>query len=525
MSVARAFTVSLVGLSASVVEVEADIASGLPGFVLTGCADATLREARERVRAAATNTGTGWPARRITVGLSPAAVPKRGGSLDVAIATAVLAAAEVVPVERLEGTVLLGELGLDGAVRSVSGVLPAVLGASREGIRRFVVPVANAVEAALVAGEVIAVRSLREVLVWLTSGETPAVASAETSSGLPAAPIRHADLADVIGQPRAVRALEIAAAGGHHLLLSGPPGIGKTMLAERLPGLLPDLTSDEALEVTAIHSVAGVLPAGSGLVTRPPYCAPHHTSSTAALIGGGSRLASPGAASLAHRGVLFLDEAPEFGPRNLDALRQPLEGGEIVIGRAGGVTRYPARFLLALAANPCGCGVDGEPTDASLAPDCQCTSVQRRRYRSRLSGPLLDRVDIRLTLAQPDRGLADAGQRAPHSQEVRDRVCAARERARVRLHGSPWMTTGDVPGPTMRRRWPVGADGGRMLDSALSAGQISARGVDRVLKLSWTIADLAGRGVPCTDDVAEALALRRHGAATGGIRFGLQRPA
>lgn len=524
MAVARAFTVSLTGLAATVVEVEADIAQGLPGFTLTGGLDATLREARERVRAAVVNSGAAWPARRITVGLSPAAVPKAGGSFDLAIAAAVMAAAGVVPAARLAGTVLLGELGLDGAVRGVSGVLPALLGAARGGVGRFVVPAANAAEAALVTGDRVVVRTLRELLIWLTTGEEPpSVDAAEVA--VPARPVGDAatpDLADVLGQPRAVRALEIAAAGGHHLLLAGAPGVGKTMLAERLPGLLPDLTADEALEVTAIHSVAGLLRPGGGLVVRPPYAAPHHTSTTAAVIGGGTRLASPGAVSLAHRGVLFLDEAPEFGPRTLDALRQPLESGEVMIGRAGGVTRYPARFLLALAANPCGCGVGGEPTATSLAGICQCSPTQRMRYKSRLSGPLLDRVDIQLEITQPAPGLTNDSESPATSAAVRDRVAAARERTRRRLAGTPWTVGAEVPGPVMRRRWPI-PSGAAVLEEAMRRRRISSRGLDRVLRLTWTIADIAGRDRPGREDVDEALTLR-IGAGGANLRS-LQVPA
>lgn len=529
MPVARTFSIALAGLEAQVVEVEADVASGLPALVLTGAGDPTLRDARERVRSATVNSGAGWPSRRVTVGLSPAAVPKAGGGFDLAIAVAVLAAAGEVSTERLDGLVLIGELGLDGAVRPVSGVLPAVLGASRAGFARFAVPADNAAEAALVVDDgVLPVRSLRALLHWLETGEQVDEDDDRSADGRVrgSMPRRLAvatepsglDVRDVVGQDGAVRALEIAAAGGHHLLMSGPPGVGKTMLAERLPGLLPDLEPADALQVTAIHSVAGVLPTGGRLIRRPPFCAPHHTSSTAALIGGGSRVALPGAASLAHRGVLFLDESPEFGPRSLDALRQPLECGEVVVGRTGGVTRYPARFLLVLAANPCGCAVDTDPEPGNFRADCNCSPAAKLRYRARLSGPLLDRVDIQLRLRQPSRALGADSDSGPTTADVRERVAAARDRAARRLVGSGWSVNGDVPGPMLRRRWPVSADAVQLLDDAQAGGRISPRGVDRVLRLSWTMADLAGRDRPGIDEVAAALELRSGESPRQGTR-------
>ncbi|MCU0265661.1 MAG: YifB family Mg chelatase-like AAA ATPase, partial [Actinomycetia bacterium] len=358
MALARTRSVALVGVVGRTVEVEVDVVGGLPGLTLVGLPDAALSEARDRVRAAVVNSGAKWPGQRITVNLSPASLPKQGSGFDLALATGVLAASGSVPAERVAELVLLGELGLDGRVRPVRGVLPSVLAAVQAGFRRVVVPRDNAAEAALVPGaEVVAVDWLAG-LVAVLRGQAPAEVvdawdvDAASAHGAAAPAGGAPDLADVAGQAEGRHAVEIAAAGGHHLLLVGPPGAGKTMLAERLPGLLPPLTRAQALEVTAVHSVAGTLPPGRPLVTHPPLRAPHHTSSAAAVVGGGSGLARPGAASLAHHGVLFLDEAPEFGHGVLDALRQPLESGEVVLDRSRGSVRYPARFQLVLAANP-----------------------------------------------------------------------------------------------------------------------------------------------------------------------------
>jgi magnesium chelatase family protein len=365
MAVGRTRCVTLLGIDGRVVDVEADVASGLTAFTVTGLPDTALAQARDRVKAACRNSGLGFPDGKVTVNLSPASLPKHGSGFDLAIAVAVLTAARVVPATLPRAVVHLGELGLDGRLRSVRGVLPAVLAAARAGVETVVVPAANEVEASVVPGiEVRGVVSLAglvalyrgepevdEPVVHDTVGAADATDAAEARDR-PAA----RDLSDVIGQPDARAALEIAAAGGHHLFFVGPPGAGKTMLAARLPDLLPDLGRDEALQVTALHSLAGRLPDGCGLVVRPPFVDPHHTASAAAIVGGGAGLPRPGAASMAHCGVLFLDEAPEFSARVLDALRQPLEDGGLVIHRAAGTARYPARFQLVLAANPCPCG-------------------------------------------------------------------------------------------------------------------------------------------------------------------------
>ncbi|PZS30853.1 MAG: Mg chelatase-like protein [Pseudonocardiales bacterium] len=507
MTLARAMSVALVGVVGHVVEVEADLASGLPGLVIVGLPDASLSEARDRVRAAVVNSGHGWPQRRITLGLSPATLPKYGSGFDLAMAAAILVAAGLAPAGALHERALVGELGLDGRVRPVRGVLPAAMAAARAGLRGVVVPSHNRREAALVPGlEVCGVATLTALVSWLRGEQ--AVDDGEPPVPVPAVEAPWPDLVDVVGQEYGREALEVAAAGGHHLLFVGPPGAGKTMLAERMPGLLPPLDLDAALEVTAVHSVAGVLPPGAPLVDRPPYQAPHHSASVAALVGGGTGLARPGALSLAHRGVLFLDEAPEFPGGVLDALRQPLERGEVVLARSGGVTHYPARVQLVLAANPCPCS---SPLGDQA---CTCTAVARRRYLGRLSGPLLDRIDLQVEINAVGRAalLADAAGLEPTSV-VRKRVAAARAAAADRLAGTGWRTNAEVPGQVLRNRWRLARSVRLSADLGLERGELSARGYDRVLRIAWTLADLGGRTQPDAGDVGAAYHLRTRRAA------------
>jgi magnesium chelatase family protein len=504
MALGRALSVSLVGVNVDVVEVVVDVANGLPGFTLSALTDRVLTQLVNRIRSAVSNSGESWPSRKITVALSPATVPRAGSAFDLAVTCALLAAADAVPVDRLRDLVLLGELGIDGSVRPVTGVLPSVIGAVRNGRTRFAVPRGNVREARLVPGaDVVGFSHLAELCAWLR-GEIDVLPEPEPEP-VPLDAKPHPDFAEVLGQARGRRAMEVAAAGGHHVLLTGSPGVGKTMLAERLPGLLPDLTDEEALEVTAMQSLVGALPPGGGLVTRPPYCAPHHTSTTAAVVGGGNRIAAPGLISRSHRGVLFLDEAPEFARPVLDALRQPLETGQVTIARAGGVVTYPCRFLLVLAANPCPCVAGGQVADASM---CQCNAVTRRNYQSRLSGPLRDRIDLLVELESVSRSVLTEAATGESTAVVRARVETARDRARHRLRGTPWSTVGEIPGPTLRRRWPISSAAMRPLLALVDRKTVSTRGYDRVLRVAWTIADLAGHDQPTAQDVEESWALR-----------------
>ncbi len=502
MALARTRSVTLSGVEGHVVEVEADLADGLPGLTMVGLPDAVLHEARDRIRAAVVNSGHAWPARRITVALLPAMLPKRGSAFDLALAVAVLAAAGEIPVEPLAGLVLLGELGLDGRLRPTRGVLPSVVAAAREGATRVLVPLPNAAEAALVRDvDVRGVRTLADLVAFLRGERDRAVVGLPADADDTETPI--ADLADVVGQATGRRAIEVAAAGGHHLFLSGPPGSGKTMLAERLPGILPPLDYHAALEVSAVHSVAGTLPPAAPLRRWPPYQAPHHSATMPALVGGGSRYARPGAISLAHRGVLFMDEAPEFGPGVLNALREPLERGEITIARSGGLAHYPARFQLVLAANPCPCGpVGGER-------ECICSSSVRRRYQARLSGPLLDRIDMHVQLmpVTPADLLGDLTD-VEASEVVGKRVVEARAAAAERLAGTPWRRNAEVSGRALRTRWRLPSTVIARAIKGLDSGALSARGYDRVLRVAWSIADLAGRTTPNSGDVEEAYGLR-----------------
>lgn len=526
MGFARTCSVALVGVEGVVVEVQADLEPGVAAFTLVGLPDKSLSESRDRVRAAVVNSGGEWPQKKLTVGLSPASVPKAGSGFDLAVACAVLGAAERIDPRVLADIVMIGELGLDGRVRPVRGILPAVLAAADAGYEQVVVPECAAAEASLVPGvSVLGVRSLRQLIAVLADEPVPDEEPQEQGRpdpllaglrvpGTGAATGMHSmgatepdhghDLADVVGQVSARTAVEVAAAGGHHLFLEGPPGAGKTMLAERLPAILPRLRREESLEVTAVHSVAGLLPPGKPLIDVAPYCAPHHSATMQALVGGGAGIARPGAVSLSHRGVLFLDETPEFNSHALDALRQPLEAGHVVIARSAGVVRFPAKFLMVLAANPCPCGRFSQTGDL-----CECPPSAIRRYQARLSGPLLDRVDLRVEVDRVTRAqLTDRGARGESTATVADRVRAARERASQRLAGTPWRTNSEIPGRELRSRWHAAVGAMDEAERNLERGVLTARGLDRVLRVAWTVADLVGHDRPDATDVALALQLR-----------------
>ncbi|MER6122961.1 YifB family Mg chelatase-like AAA ATPase [Streptomyces sp. NPDC001795] len=526
MGFARTCSVALVGVEGVVVEVQADLEPGVAAFTLVGLPDKSLTESRDRVRAAVVNSGGEWPQKKLTVGLSPASVPKAGSGFDLAVACAVLGAAERIDPRVLADIVMIGELGLDGRVRPVRGILPAVLAAADAGYEQVVVPECAAAEASLVPGiSVLGVRSLRQLIAVLADEPVPDEEPDEEGRpdpllaglrvpGTGAATGMHSlgaaqhdqdhDLADVVGQISARTAMEVAAAGGHHLFLEGPPGAGKTMLAERLPAILPRLGRQESLEVTAVHSVAGLLPPGKPLIGIAPYCAPHHSATMQALVGGGPGVARPGAVSLSHRGVLFLDEAPEFSSHALDALRQPLESGHVVIARSAGVVRFPARFQMVLAANPCPCGRFSQRDTL-----CECPPSAIRRYQARLSGPLLDRVDLRVEVDPVTRAEL-TGRDGPGESTaiVADRVREARERAAARLAGTPWRTNSEMPGRELRNRWHAASGAMDEAERNLERGVLTARGLDRVLRVAWTVADLVGHDRPDATDVALALHLR-----------------
>lgn len=509
MGVGRAHAVSLLGLDGAPVEIEADTASGLPSFALVGLPDAALGEAKARVRSAVGNSGFPFPSGRVTVNLSPASLPKTGAAFDLGIALALLAAEGVVDTASVVGSVHLGELGLDGRLRPCRGILPMVLAAERAGFDTVLVPAGNADEASLVPGmRVVAVASLRDAAIWHGAEAQPVEVDPLLPAAAPQPDADAGDLAEVVGNRDAVEAVQVAAAGGHHMFLLGPPGAGKTMIASRLPGILPDLDERAAIEVSSLRSLAG-LQVGASLATRPPLEAPHHSASAAAIVGGGSGVIRPGAAARAAHGILFLDEAPEFAPSALDCLRQPLESGVITISRAAATASFPARFQLVLAANPCPCGNAGV-RDA----ECSCTPFARRRYLGRLSGPLLDRVDIRLDVPRVTAAQLRAATDAPvtTSAEASARVAEARERAARRLADTPWRLNAHVPGSWLRGDGAPDAEATAQLDRALERGALSMRGYDRVLRVAWTLSDLDGVDRPGRDQLGRALYLRKAAA-------------
>jgi len=500
----RTFAGAVVGIDAVTVTVEVNIAGGGMGLSLVGLPDNAVKESEERIRAAFENSGERMTARRTVVNLAPADLRKEGAGFDLPIAVGILAAVGRFEPESVARTLFVGELSLDGSVKPVRGILPIAVRARREGMERVVVPAANAAEAAVVEGlQVFGVGSLREVAAFLNGEAEIAPAEAPAFGVAESGPGRYdEDFADVKGQIRVKRALEIAAAGGHNVLMIGSPGSGKTMLARRLPTILPPLTADEALETTKIHSVAG-LSEITGLMARRPFRAPHHTVSQVALIGGGQS-PHPGEVSLAHNGILFLDELPEFGRNALEVLRQPLEEKRITVARARYRVQYPANFTLVAAMNPCPCGYYNHP-----AKECTCSAGAVHRYMGRISGPLLDRIDMHIEVTPvPPSELADAAPGEP-SAVVRERVCRAREVQRRRFEGCAGVHTNAMMNAAMLREYcRLDAESAGLLERAMQRLSLSARAYDRILKVARTIADLAGREKMEASDVAEAINYR-----------------
>ncbi|GAA4690424.1 YifB family Mg chelatase-like AAA ATPase [Nocardioides conyzicola] len=514
MPVATTHAVSLNGAVGHLVDVQSDVSPGQAGLTLVGRPDSMLHEAPDRCRMAIVNSGLTWPAtKRITVLLSPADLLKRGTHFDLAVAVSVLAADGAVPTDALEATAFVGELTLDGNLRAVAGALPMVLAASERGVRRVFVPEPQAREAAMVPDmEVFGMRSLAQVVAELRGEEVPEAPPVAPMSGARLLSwqgedrLEETDMSDLLGMEDVRFAVEVAAAGGHHLLLSGPKGSGKTSVAERIPGLLPDLTRSESLELTAVHSLAGVLDPSSGMLVRPPFSAPHHDASKASIIGGGSGAVRPGEVSRAHAGVLFLDEFPLFRSDVIEALRQPLESGDVTIARQEESVTLPARGMVVLACNPCPCG---DWTKDQRTSRCQCAPRAVRDYQLRVTGPVADRVDITRNLRALRRTDRPDPLALPESSAaIRARVEDARLRQADRFARESWRLNAHAPGPALRDRWPLPPPGQQLIDEQVYSGVISRRGATRVHRVAWTVADLRRLPAPGVAEVETALRLR-----------------
>ncbi len=500
---AKVTSCALVGLDGVLVEVEVDTARGMPSLTIVGLPDVAVKESGERVRAAIKNSNLLFPGKRITVNLAPADIRKAGPAYDLPIAVGILIASEQVWPQAVEGALFVGELSLDGSVRHVDGILPVAALASQEGIRRIFVPSVDAPEAALVKGlEVIPVEHLGQLAAHLQGLRAipPYQAEPDPTSSLP--PAYAADFAEIKGQEHVKRALEVAAAGGHNVLMVGPPGAGKTLLARSMPSILPTMSFEESLEVTKIYSVAGMLPSDTPLIRHRPFRAPHHTISHAGLVGGG-HWPRPGEISLAHRGVLFLDELPEFGTHALESLRQPLEDHLVSIARSTGTLTFPANFMLIAAMNPCPCGYYGDPVR-----ECTCNTATIIRYQKRISGPLLDRIDIHIEVPRVDYDKLTADRLGESSVAIRERVERAREIQRARFAGTSLTCNADMGPAEVREICRLDETGRNLVRAAMQQLQMSARAFHRILKLARTIADLAGSECIETAHLAEAIQYR-----------------